>query len=279
MAGDGNAAGYRVDEFDVVDPGKKFGDNVRAFHGQIDAGRGDEIIENMRRDGVGAGDVAVAAGLINSRKSGLLKGAINAGKTAHSGAVKSAGEKRAGGLLAEEYLAAGESARDRVNELEGRLEDVLRQDDADGTIPHARREGILYRLGRIGEMEELCETWEGSRQDRDEFYVCMARILRAKGDADAARMRAVAVLTLEPREPSAFELLGDILADAGDLRGAVLKYNESILNNFNYVEPHVKKAKTLLRMGRPDSAALARRRGLEVRPADERLHEILKAAG
>ena len=173
----------------------------------------------------------------------------------------------------------GESARDRVDGLEGRLEDVMRRDDADGTISYALREGILYRLGRIDEMDELCKTWEGSRRDRGEFYVCRARILHAKGDADAARMHAVAALTLEPREPSAFELLGDILADAGDLRGAVMKYNESILNSFNYVEPHVKKARTLLRMGRPDSAVLACRRGLEIRPADERLREILKAAG
>lgn len=100
MAGDENAAGYRVDEFDVIDPGKRLGDGMRAFHRQVDAGRGDEIVANMRRDGVGAGDVAVVAGLINSRKSGFPNDSSDAGKTADSGAAKSAGGERAGGLLA-----------------------------------------------------------------------------------------------------------------------------------------------------------------------------------
>ena len=149
----------------------------------------------------------------------------------------------------------------------------------DGKISHSSRAHALYRLGRIKEMEELCETWEGSRQDRGEFYLCRARIMRARGDPDSARRHAIAMLTLEELNWYAIELLGDILADAGDLRGAVLHYNKALNFDYHVMEFHVKKAEALIRMGRPDSAALACRRGLKVRPANKRLLGMLKEAG
>ena len=94
-----------------------------------------------------------------------------------------------------------------------------------------------------------------------------------------ARRHALAMLILEKSDTRARGLLGDVLADAGDMRGAMLQYDAALEADYDETDFHVIKAEALMRMGRPDSAALACWRGLEIRPADERLRKILKAAG
>ena len=283
MARSQDADEYRVDEFDMPNPDQKLKDTMDMINRVIDAGRGEKLARAMRRDGRdGAADVV--EGIMDTEKNSLLKSTLDVAKMANSGdaagALKIMDEGRANGVLtARQVLCLKILIHDDVDDPEGGLEYTVRLDEMDGKISHVRRAGALYRLGRINELEELCETWEGSRQDRDDLYLCRARILRARGKPDLAWRRALAMLTLDPLNWYAMELLGDILADAGDLRGAVLHYNKALNKDYNEVQFHVKKAEALMRMGRPDSAALACRRGLKVRPANKMLLGILKEAG
>ena len=280
MARDPDAPGYEVDEFDLADPNQKFKDFVTAIDREIDAGRGEDLARNVRRAG-GNEAAGLIEGMINVGKNVQLKCMRDADEMANSGdvagALNAVDEWRADGVLtARQALYVRGSVYEAADDREGELEVIMRTDEMDGEISHSSRASALYRLGRIKEMEELCETWEGSRQDRGEFYLCRARILHADGRPELARRHAVAMLTLEPINWYAIELLGDILADAGDLRGAVLQYNKALSLDYHVMEFHVKKAEALVRMGRPDSAALACRRGLAIWPANVRLLDILE---
>ncbi len=282
MARDPDVPGYEVDEFDLADPKQKFKELVAAIDREIDAGRGEDVARNVRR--AGGNEVAgLIEGMIDARQNVLVKcirdtdEMVNSGDVA--GAMNAVDEWRADGVLtARQALYVRGSVCESADDREGELEAIMRLDEMDGKISHSRRASVLYRLGRIKEMEELCETWEGSRQDRGEFYLCRARILHADGRPEPARRHAVAMLTLEPINWYAIELLGDILADAGDLRGAVLQYNKALSLDYHVMELHVKKAEALVGMGRPDSAALACRRGIKVR-SNKKLLDILETAG
>ncbi len=283
MDRDPDAPGYEADEFDMADPNQDFSDFLAAICREADAGRGEDLVRNMRHGG-GNEAADFIEGVIDVGQNGVVKCMRGAVKMANSGDVEGAmnvvDEGRADGVLtAEQALSIKGSVYESADDREGELETVMQMDEMEGKISHSDRASALYRLGRIREMEELCKTWEWSRQDRGEFYLCRARILRARGDPDSARRHALAMLALEPINWYAIELLGDILADAGDLRGAVLHYNKALSLDYHVIEFHVKKAEALMRMGRPDSAALACRRGLVIRPANKRLLNMLEMAG
>ena len=283
MAGNRGIGEYRVDEFDMPDPDQKINDSLDALSRLFDAIRGDDAAGGAGRDdGIGVADVAEAAA--ESKEVGHMLASTGVARMANfgdvNGAVKLVDELSASGVLtAQHILDLRGMICNSIDDHEGELEAVVRRDEMDGKISHAHRADVLYRLGRIGEMEELCKTWEGSRQGRGRFYLCRARILRARGKLGQARRHAVAMLTLEKYSTHAVELLGDILADSGDLRGAVLQYNKALKADYKDVQFHVKKAETLVRMGRPDSAALACRRGLAVRPDSRQLRDVLEMAG
>ena len=272
-----------MDEFDMPNPHQKLKGAMDAISREIDAGRGDEMVRDMRLNG--SNELAdIVQNMIKIKEDGHMTRVLDSNRTVDSGdaakALRDIDERHADGALADgEALKLKLSVYQTADDPAGELETIVRLDEMYGKTSYSNRAHALYRLGRIKEMEELCETWEGSRQDRDDLYLCRARILRARGKPDLARMHAVAMLILEKYDMYAIELLGDILADAGDLRGAVLHYNKALDYDYNEMQFHVKKAEALMRMGRPDSAALACRRGLEVRPADERLLAMLDEVG
>ncbi len=250
---------------------------------EIDAGRGDLMVQDARSKGMGEVAGLIRA-MIDARSDDFLKILTDVTKMADSGdaagALSLIDERRAGGVLTDrKALLLEESVYSAVGDPEGQLRAIVCMDEAEGEVSHARRADALYRLDRINEMEELCKTWEGSRQDRDEFYLCRTRIMRAGGEADLARTHAVAMLILEKHDMRARGLLGDTLADGGDLRGAVLQYDAALEADYNEMDFHVMKAEALARLGEPDSAALACRRGLAVRPDNKRLLAILETVG
>ena len=267
---------YLVNEFDMPDPDQRLKDRLDAFFRAYNAG-GDEPVGDERPDGA-------ARGSAYAEEQPFEAGMLDVVKTADSGdatdVLRSIDERRAKGILTDvEALTLKQTTCRVADDPEGELDATVELDEITGEISHSSRANALYRLGRIDEMAELCKAWETSRILRDDFYLCRARIMRAKGDLDSARRHAVAIFTLEPYKHRAVELLGDVLADAGDLRGAVLQYNRALKGDYNEAQFHVKKAEALMRMGRPDSAALACRRGLAVRPGDKRLLAMLEVAG
>lgn len=217
MDGSGEKTGYRVDEFDMTDPGQELKDRLDAFRRAF-AG-GEDPAEEARPDGAARGAAY--------EEHPFLAGMLDVVKIADSGdateVLRSIDERRANGILTDvDALTLKQTMCRAADEPEGELDATVELDEITGEISHSSRASALYRLGRIDEMEELCKTWETSRVLRDDYYLCRARIMRAKGNLDSARRHAVAIFTLEPHKHHAVELLGDVLADAGDLRGAVL---------------------------------------------------------
>ncbi len=286
MAGGQDSGGYRVDEFDMENPNRVMHDFVDKLGRAAEAGRGDELVGKLREKGAG-GLANMAELFMQERKkdtflniSGAASKAAEAGDL--TGALATVDRKRAeGALTAGEALYIKEDIHERTGNLEAALEAHeeranAKRGDAAG---YRSKAGLLYRLGRTGELEEWCGAWEGSDYDRTGLYLNRARLMYVRGDADGARRHISAMLTLEEFNPEAHELRGDMLADAGDWRGAILRYNRALDLDYNIIYPHIKKAEALMGMGRPDSAALACRRGLEIRPANARLQDILEEAG
>ncbi|MBI1657647.1 MAG: hypothetical protein IS632_02580 [Thaumarchaeota archaeon] len=285
MAGGQDSGGYRVDEFDMENPHQHMHDFLDKLSREAEAGRGDEMVRTLRDRG--KDELAKLADAFIRRPwrdayfdtADAVREAADAGDLA--GALAIIDQKRAeGALTAGEALYAKEEAYERAGNLEGELEAHEERVKADpGAVRYGSKADMLYRLGRTGELEEWCGAWAGSDHDRTELYLNRARLMYIRGDADGARRHISAMLTLEEFNPEAHELRGDMLADTGDWRGAILRYNRALDLDYNIIYPHIKKAEALMRMGRPDSAALACRRGLKVRPANARLRSILEEAG
>ena len=277
--GDGSTKG----EFDAVNQNREFRDDLDVTGREIGARRGGSPILDARRKRMD--DVTdLIRDIIDPNSGGLFKHLAEVTKMADSGdtagALKVIDERRASGVLPDLWaLTLKESVYSTIGDPEGQLSIIAQIEGVKGEVSRASRADALYRLGRIDEMEKLCETWEGSRQDRDEFYLCRARILRARGEVDLARRHALAMLILEKSDTRARGLLGDVLADAGDMRGAMLQYDAALEADYDETDFHVMKAEALVRLGKPDLAALACRRGLEIRPAHKRLLAMLDEVG
>ena len=183
----------------------------------------------------------------------------------------------AGRLTPEEALLGRQMVYNTADEPERELETIIRLEKTySSTLPAGMKADLLYRLGRRDELAAWCDAWrESAGSGKMDLYLNRARLMRLTGDAAGALKHANAICVLDDRLLAGRMLAGDILVDTGDLREAVERYNEALDIDFRNVNAHVKKAEALVKMGRPDAAALACRRGLEVRPQNKRLKAIL----
>ena len=266
-------------EFDKTNPYQNLRDNLNTIRKFADEGRRDvlnKIIDECA-DSEGAN---LLKSIIAAREDPGMKtrdkvvGAADAGDIAGALAIID-GELEAGRLDTRQALNIRATVYDRVGDMEAKLKIIEDADGMNGTIQYGQRVDLLYRLGRYDELADLCDALQDSYYDRTDLYLSRARLMHARGDAAGAQRHADAILKLEEYVPEVYELIGDILADGGDLRGAVMRYNEALEKDYNTIHYHVKKAEALAKMGRPDAAALACRRGLEIRPQNKRLKEIL----
>ena len=266
-------------EFDKTNPYQNLRDNLNTIRKFADEGRRDvlnKIIDECA-DSEGAN---LLKSIIAAREDPGMKtrdkvvGAADAGDIAGALAIID-GELEAGRLDTRQALNIRATVYDRVGDMEAKLKIIEDADGMNGTIQYGQRVDLLYRLGRYDELADLCDALQDSYYDRTDLYLSRARLMHVRGDAAGAQRHADAILKLEEYVPEVYELIGDILADGGDLRGAVMRYNEALEKDYNTIHYHVKKAEALAKMGRPDAAALACRRGLEIRPQNKRLKEIL----
>lgn len=266
-------------EFDKTNPYQNLRDNLNTIRKFADEGRRDvlnKIIDECT-DSEGAN---LLKGIIAAREDPGMEIRDKIIEAADAGDIAGAlaiidGEREAGRLDASQALNIRATVYDRVGDMETELKIIEEADGMNGTIQYGQRVDLLYRLGRYDELADLCDALQDSYYDRTDLYLSRARLMHAGGDAAGARRHADAILKLEEYVPEVYELIGDILADGGDLRGAVMRYNEALDQDYNTIHYHVKKAEALAKMGRPDAAALACRRGLEIRPQNKRLKEIL----
>ena len=266
-------------EFDMADPHQGMRDALDAIQERMDEGEGDTLDEatGQGADSEGAGLLASIADVGEYAWIRIYEKVV---KAADAGDMAGAlaiidGEREAGRLDMKQALQLRGDAYERVGDVEGQLKITEEVDGMDGKIGHEYRAELLYRLGRYGELADLCDAWRDSYSGKTELYLNRARLMYARGNAAGAQRHAEAILKLEGYAPDAHELIGDILADGGDLRGAVMRYNRALEQDYNVIHYHVKKAGALVRMGRPDAAALACRRGLNVRPQNKMLKKIL----
>lgn len=145
--------------------------------------------------------------------------------------------------------------------------------------PYSFRADLLYRLRRRNELREWCEMWTEMGWERQHLFLNQARLMHLSGKHAGARDHVDAILILEDSLAGAYELDGDMLAGAGDRRGALARYTKSLDVDQTVPYVHVKRARLLMEMDRPDLAAKACRRGLRARPRDGELRRMLAEAG
>ena len=98
------------------------------------------------------------------------------------------------------------------------------------------------------------------------------------GDHEGARDHLESILVLEDSMAGAYELASDLLAHAGDRRGALIRYTESLNADQTVPYVHIKRARLLSEMGRFDLAARACKRGLRVQLRNRELRRMLADA-
>lgn len=273
---------YDVKEFDKPNPSQKLRDGLSQLQKMVDGGHKDKMIKQMRK--MGEHEMADLVGVMEPNSNyglgfdDMVIEMVNAGDL--DKALAAIDKKEAEGDLSPAWAR---SCRITACEFAGDMEGELRALDTDEAALHSTRYShkadLLYRLGRIEELEEMCKAWEGMNHSRSDLYLNKARLMHAKGDRAGTQRQINAILVLDDFVSEAYELWGDILADAGDFGDAIKQYNRALDKDYNTIYFHIKKAEALMRMGRPDSAALACRRGLDVRPQNKRLRHILNEAG
>ena len=132
MARDPDSPGYEVDEFDLADPKQKFKDIVAAIDREIDAGRGEDVVRNVRRAS-GNEAAGLIEGMIDARQNVLVKcmrdtdEMVNSGDVA--GAMNAVDEWRADGVLtAKQALRIKWSVYETADDREGELDAIMRMD-------------------------------------------------------------------------------------------------------------------------------------------------------
>lgn len=144
--------------------------------------------------------------------------------------------------------------------------------------PYSFRAELLYRLQYRDELRDWCDMWSDMDDERDRMFLTKARLMQMDGDHGGARDQLDAILVLEDSMAGAYELDGDLLAHAGDRRGALARYTESLNTDRTVPYVHVKRARVLMDMGRFDLAARACRHGLRVLPRNRELRRVLDDA-
>ena len=203
-----------------------------------------------------------------------------AGRGDLRGALKLLNDMRDRGQMARwDVIIAKARACERAGDLARALQYAYKTVDSEQVdTPFPLIAGLLYRLGRTGDLAKCCRIWEDYDHKQQHLFLNQARLMRMRGDTAGARAHTAAILELEGAFPEAHELRGDLLADAGDRRGAVIQYTKALGLDPTLVYAHIKRAEMLMEMGRFGDAALACWRGLKARPRSGRLREILRAA-
>lgn len=94
---------------------------------------------------------------------------------------------------------------------------------------------IAYRTNSTAELDKLCKEWDKQGYDRINLHINRARVLCRQGFLDDGLKMADAILTLEPTNPMAHLLRGNILATRGMHKDAIngfkegLKYDDDVL--------------------------------------------------
>lgn len=264
---------YDVAEFDKSDPDA----GLRSILAQLTAATGDEDPHR--------GDIMDKAESMDLRGRVLflvlhddISKMVNAGDV--SGALGIAERAAAKGMITPADALFGKwLVYNIAGDAEAELETITEMERRGVSGPPAEtKPNLLYRLGRRDELAAWCSAWRDSDGSRVAIYLNRARLMYLMGDTAEALKHADAICILDDYCMPGRELAGDILADMGDLRGAVERYNEVLGRDFHNTDIHIKKAKALMKLGRPDSAALACRRALDVRPQDKRLTKMLAEA-
>lgn len=141
--------------------------------------------------------------------------------------------------------------------------------------PYSFRAELLYRLQYRDGLREWCEAWSDMDAERNHMFLTRARLMHMDGDHEGARDHLESILVLEDSMAGAYELAGDLLAHAGDRRGALIKYTKSLDTDGTVPYVYVKTARLLAEMGRFDLAARTCRRGLRVQPRNGELRRML----
>ena len=261
-------------EFDKSDPDAE----LRSRLAQLTAATGDE---DPRRGDIldKAEDMEVKGRVLFMLLRADISKLINAGDMA--GALDIVEKAAAQGMVTPTDALFGKwLVYSIAGDAEAELETITEMERSGMSGPPAETKAkLLYRLGRRDELAAWCKAWRDSDGSRTDIYLNRARLMHLMGDTAGALRHADAISVLDDHLIAVRELAGDILADTGDLRGAVERYNEALDIDFNDTGIHIKKARALMKMGRPDSAALACRRGLDIRPQDKGLVKMLAEAG
>lgn len=268
-----DAGSYDVAEFDKTDSEEELRNRLAQLNAIIGDMVGEEPQQNdtpYNVESMGLGGRALLLALFKDISDRISAGDLDGALDVVNGAA-------AGGRLTpEEVLLGKQVVYQTADEPERELE-VITQMERIGTsmLQAEMKADLLYRLGRRDELAAWCDAWRDSDGSRMDIYLNRARLMHLAGDTAGALKHANAICVLDDHLLAGCKLAGDILVDTGDLQEAVERYNEALDIDFRDIDTHVKKAKALVKMGRPDSAALACRRGLEVKPHDKRLKEIL----
>ena len=265
-------ASYDVAEFDKSDPEAE----LRKKLPWLAAGAKDEdpYQGDILDKAAGASGkmlfMLLAADMTKMIRTGDLAGALDIVERAVARGMITSDEALFGKWMA--YGTAGDA--------EAEMDTITKMEKAGiSEISDEIKTGVLYRLGRRDELAAWCDAWSDPVSSRTNLYLNRARVMYLDGDAAGALKHVEAIILLDDHLIAGRELAGDILMNMGDLRGAVKRYNEALGIDFNDEAIHVKKAKTLMKMGRPDAAALACRRGLETLPKNKRLNDMLAETG
>ena len=266
-------SGHDAAEFDKQDPEEAWRRLVaRTLAATVDT----EDKEPRQGDAPdNAGDTELDGRMLLLTLSKDISDRINEGDL--DGALDIVEREAAGGRLTPEDVLLGRwMVYSDADEPERALEVLIRAERGGRTtLSGETKATLLYRLGRRDELAAWCDAWVDSDGSRVDIYLNRARLMRLDGDTAGALKHANAICLLDDRLLAGRNLAGDVLVDMGHYKEAVERYNESLDIDFRDIYAHVKKAEALVRMGRPDAAALACRRGLDIRPQNKRLKEIL----
>ena len=218
----------------------------------VERGRMDDIMHGAL-EAAGSGDLQKAISLLNGARD---DGSITGGTALFGKAL----------------------ACERAGDTRNALRYVEKSDQVGRNYgpPYSFRAELLYRLQRRDELHGWCEMWSDMDPETNHMFLTQARLMYMDGDHEGAQDHLESILILEDSMAGAYELAGDLLAHAGDLRGALIRYTESLNTDRTISYVHVKRARLLSKMGRFDLAARACRYGLRVRPYNKDLRRMLR---
>ena len=131
---------------------------------------------------------------------------------------------------------------------------------------------------QIGSWRDSVTLWSHAIEASDDNYVAhtnlAVELARRGGDFNLAQAEANyrAALRIRPDWSTAHNGLGALLANRGDIDGAIAAYRRAIEIRPDFAVAHRNLANQLASQGRSDDAIEHFRRALELRPADSKAH-------